>query len=54
VDDGPRRLPEAGPEPLLYIAEIISRLDVVALQEVKRDLGGLRLLMDPDRPDQRR
>lgn len=28
------------------LAEIISRFDVVALQEVKRDLGGLRRLME--------
>jgi endonuclease/exonuclease/phosphatase family metal-dependent hydrolase len=30
---------------VLCLAEIISRFDVVALQEVKRDLGGLRRLM---------
>lgn len=33
------------------IADIISRFDVVALQEVKRDLEGLRLLMQALGPD---
>jgi exonuclease III len=31
---------------VLCLAEIVSRFDVVALQEVKRDLGGLRRLME--------
>lgn len=31
---------------VLCLAEVISRFDVVALQEVKRDLGGLRRLME--------
>lgn len=34
-----------GSSHLFYIAEIVSRLDVAALQEVKLDLGGLRPLM---------
>jgi hypothetical protein len=29
----------------LCLAEIVSRFDVVAQQEVKRDIGGLRRLM---------
>jgi len=37
--------PKRGLNHILYIAEFISRFDVVALQEVKRDLSGLRLLM---------
>jgi len=47
ADDSPKR----GLNHVLYIAEIISRLDVVALQEVKRDLGGLRLLMQALGPE---
>lgn len=31
---------------LAYIVEIIRRLDVVAIQEVKRDLSGIRMLVD--------
>ena len=31
-------------EAYLYLAEVISRLDVVAVQEVRNDLGGLRQL----------
>jgi hypothetical protein len=31
---------------LAYIAEIVRRFDVVAIQEVKEDLSGLLLLMD--------
>ncbi len=31
---------------LAIIAEIISRLDVVAIQEVRRDVSGLRMLLD--------
>ena len=30
---------------MLCLAEIVSRFDVVAFQEIKRDLGGLRLLV---------
>ncbi len=37
--------PKRGLGHVKCIAEIVSRFDVVALQEVKRDLGGLRLLM---------
>lgn len=36
------RLPEA----VLYIAEIISHFDLVALQEVREDLGALRRVME--------
>jgi endonuclease/exonuclease/phosphatase family metal-dependent hydrolase len=36
---------------MAYIAEIIRRFDVVAIQEVKEDLSGLRLLMDWLGPD---
>jgi endonuclease/exonuclease/phosphatase family metal-dependent hydrolase len=39
--DSPRR----NLRDILCLAEIFSRFDVVALQEIKRDLGGLRLLM---------
>jgi endonuclease/exonuclease/phosphatase family metal-dependent hydrolase len=31
---------------LAYIAEIIRRMDVIAIQEVKRDLSGIRMLLD--------
>lgn len=37
---------ERGEEPIHYIAEIISRFDLVAIQEVYRDLGGLERVMD--------
>lgn len=40
-DDSPKR----NLRDVLCLAEIVSRFDVVALQEVRRDLGGLRLLM---------
>lgn len=40
--DSPRR----NLRDMLCLAEIVSRFDVVALQDVKRDLGGLRLLME--------
>jgi hypothetical protein len=40
--DSPRR----NLRDVLCLASIISRFDVVALQEVKRDLGGLRRLME--------
>ncbi len=40
--DSPKRNLRA----LAIIAEIISRLDVVAIQEVRRDISGLRLLLD--------
>jgi len=30
---------------VLYLADIVDRFDVIALQEIKKDLGGLRLLM---------
>jgi endonuclease/exonuclease/phosphatase family metal-dependent hydrolase len=43
--------PKRGLSHVLYIAEIISRFDVVALQEIKRDLEGLRLLMRALGPD---
>jgi len=36
---------------VLCIAEIIRRFDVVAIEEVKRDLSGLRLLMQALGPD---
>src|SRR3972149_6185843 len=36
---------------LAYLAEVIHRMDVVAVQEVKRDLSGVRLLMDFLGPD---
>src|SRR5512139_2704701 len=36
---------------MAYIAEIIRRFDVVAIQEVKEDLSGLLLLMDWLGPD---
>jgi hypothetical protein len=36
---------ERGIEPLLYIAEIISAFDVVAIQEVREDLGPLNRLL---------
>jgi len=41
ASDSPRR----NLRDMLCLAEIVSRFDVVALQEIKRDLGGLRLLM---------
>ena len=53
----PKWLPEATDSPkrslghILYIAEIISRFDVVAIEEVKHDLSGLRLLMQALGPD---
>lgn len=31
---------------MVYIAEIIRRFDVIAIQEVKRDISGLRMLLD--------
>jgi len=31
---------------MAYIAEVIRRLDVVAVQEVKRDTSGIRMLLD--------
>lgn len=34
------------PESFYYIAEIVSTFDLVAIQEVNRDLGGLERLMD--------
>src|SRR5436190_22500427 len=34
------------PESIHYIAEIISRFDLVAVQEVHQNLGDLRRLMD--------
>ena len=36
---------ERSPEPLHYIAEIIARFDLVAVQEVRRDLSALNRLM---------
>ncbi len=36
---------------LAYIAEIVRRLDVVAIQELKRDLSGIRILLDWLGPD---
>lgn len=36
---------------VLCIAEIVKRFDVVAIQEVRKDLGGLRLLMTALGPD---
>jgi endonuclease/exonuclease/phosphatase family metal-dependent hydrolase len=50
-------LPEEGDSPkrslahVLYLAEIIRRFDVVALEEVKHDLDGLRHLMRALGPD---
>jgi endonuclease/exonuclease/phosphatase family metal-dependent hydrolase len=46
-EDSPRR----NLRDVLCIAEIVSRFDVVALQEVKRDLRGLRLLIRALGPD---
>ncbi|HJQ87524.1 MAG TPA: endonuclease/exonuclease/phosphatase family protein [Propionibacteriaceae bacterium] len=40
--DSPRR----NLRDVLCLAEVVARFDVVALQEVKRDLGGLRRLME--------
>jgi hypothetical protein len=51
LGDGPDDSPKRGLSHVLYIAEIISRLDVVALQEVKGDLGALRLLMQTLGPE---
>jgi len=48
---GPGDSPKRGLSHVLYLAEIVSRFDVVALQEVKRDLGGLRLLMQALGPE---
>ena len=48
---GPTDSPKRGLGHVLYIAEIISRLDVVAIQEIRRDLGGLRRLMRALGPD---
>jgi len=42
---GPGDSPKRCLTDVLAIAEIVSRFDVIALQEVKRDLGGLRALM---------
>jgi endonuclease/exonuclease/phosphatase family metal-dependent hydrolase len=36
---------------VLAIAEVVSRFDVVALQEVKRDLGGLEAILDALGPE---
>lgn len=36
---------------LAYLAEVIGRMDVVAIQEVKRDLGGVRRLLEFLGPD---
>jgi endonuclease/exonuclease/phosphatase family metal-dependent hydrolase len=53
----PKWVPEPTDSPkrslghVLYLAEIISRFDVVALEEVKHDLSGLRLLMQALGPD---
>jgi endonuclease/exonuclease/phosphatase family metal-dependent hydrolase len=43
--------PKRGLGNILCIAEVISRFDVVAIQEVKRDLSGLRYLMQALGPD---
>ncbi|HEY3310465.1 MAG TPA: endonuclease/exonuclease/phosphatase family protein [Anaerolineales bacterium] len=40
--DSPKRNLRA----MVYIAEIIRRFDVIAIQEVKRDTSGLRMLLD--------
>ncbi len=45
--DSPRR----NLRDVLCLAEIVSRFDVVALQEVRRELGGLRLLLQALGPD---
>jgi endonuclease/exonuclease/phosphatase family metal-dependent hydrolase len=47
AEDSPKR----NLRDILCIAEIVSRFDVVALQEIKRDLEGLRLLMQALGPD---
>ena len=43
--------PKRNQRALAYIVEIIRRLDVVAIQEVKRDLSGIRTLLDWLGPD---
>ena len=48
---GPDDSPKRGLGHVRCIAEIVSRFDVVALQEVKRDLTGLRLLLQALGPD---
>ncbi len=37
---------DRSPEPYYYLAEIVSRFDLVALQEVRRDLTALETLVD--------
>ncbi|UYM04527.1 endonuclease/exonuclease/phosphatase family protein [Solicola gregarius] len=48
-NDSPRRAWDA----IAYVAEITSRFDVVALQEVRRDTSALRLLLQMLGPDWR-
>lgn len=48
---GPTDSPKRSLADVRCIAEIVSRFDVVALQEVKRDLGGLRLLLQALGPE---
>jgi endonuclease/exonuclease/phosphatase family metal-dependent hydrolase len=43
--DSPRYGPRVG-EPFFYLAEVISRFDLVALQEVRRDLSALETLVE--------
>ena len=47
----PARVPVDHPESLFYMAEVISSFDLVALQEVDRDLRRLRSLLDILGPD---
>ena len=47
----PARIPVDHAESLFYMAEVISSLDLVALQEVDRDLRRLRYLIDILGPD---
>ena len=43
--------PKRNLQALAYIAEIIRRFDVVAIQEVKRNLSGIRMLLESLGPD---
>lgn len=40
------RSPKRNLRSLAYIAEVVRRMDVVAIQEVKRDTSGIRMLVD--------
>jgi endonuclease/exonuclease/phosphatase family metal-dependent hydrolase len=43
---GPDDSPKRNLRDVLCLAEIVSRFDVIAIQEVRRDLAGLRVLME--------